>query len=511
MRIFDPVTQSCLFPASSLPPMPTTPTEQDPDATRIVADRRAPLVAPTPTCDTETTVRDAPLASGTDSARLGPGSVIKDRFVIESEIGHGGMGVVYRARDLRKEETQDRDPYVALKVLSDQFRRDPRMVIALQREARKAQTLAHPNITTVYDFDRDGTTVFITMEVLEGEPLNRVIESNPQGLDRARALIIIRGLCLGLAYAHNKNIIHSDFKPGNVFLTDDNRTKILDFGIARAAPGDTFGADPTKTRAGSAGAFAGRASEQTQFDAGELGALTPSYASCEMFEGKEPHPSDDVFALAIVSYQLLSGKHPFDFLPAPQARNQGLTPAPIKGLKRREWRALQRGLAFERDVRSAHAAEFLRDLEGSPRLRVVAAVALTLALATTGYVAYDRIEASIAAAPSVAFDNLPAETRGQFTQLMADGDRFSGFGDMASALDLYVRAYQLHPRNPQALERIESLFERVVEIGLKDGNRDDLATAKENLDGVLSIDDFIGKRPALVAARLRLVEHLPAR
>ena len=488
-----------------------TPTDQDPDATRIVADRRAPLVAPTPTRDTETTVRDAPLASGTDSARLGPGSVIKDRFVIESEIGHGGMGVVYRARDLRKEETQDRDPYVALKVLSDQFRRDPRMVIALQREARKAQTLAHPNITTVYDFDRDGATVFITMEVLEGEPLNRVIEGNPQGLDRARALIIIRGLCLGLAYAHNKNIIHSDFKPGNVFLTDDNRTKILDFGIARAAPGDTFGADPAKTRSLSAGAFAGRASEQTQFDAGELGALTPSYASCEMFEGKEPHPSDDVFALAIVSYQLLSGKHPFDFLPAPQARNQGLTPAPIKGLKRREWRALQRGLAFERDVRSAHAAEFLRDLEGSPRLRVVAAVALTLALATTGYVAYDRIEASIAAAPAVAFDNLPAETRSQFTQLMADGDRFSGFGDMASALDLYVRAYQLHPRNPQALERIESLFERVVEIGLKDGNRDDLATAKENLDGVLSIDDFIGKRPALVAARLRLVEHLPAR
>jgi serine/threonine protein kinase len=194
------------------PPMTDRP--DDPDATRVVARSETP-------------------PSGQASVELGPGSIIKDRFVIESQIGHGGMGVVYRARDLRKEETRDRDPYVALKVLSDQFRRDQRMVIALQREARKAQTLAHPNITTVYDFDRDDATVFITMEVLEGDPLNRVIESNPEGLSRPRALTIIRGLCLGLAYAHNKSIVHSDFKPGNVFLTDDNRTKILDFGIAR--------------------------------------------------------------------------------------------------------------------------------------------------------------------------------------------------------------------------------------------------------------------------------------
>jgi serine/threonine protein kinase len=95
---------------------------------------------------------------------LRPGAVINKRFVIEQVLGRGGMGVVYRAKDLRKEETGDRDPYVALKVLSDEFRLDPRMVVALQREARKAQTLAHPNIATVYDFDRDDDIVYLTME-----------------------------------------------------------------------------------------------------------------------------------------------------------------------------------------------------------------------------------------------------------------------------------------------------------------------------------------------------------
>jgi serine/threonine protein kinase len=109
----------------------------------------------------------------------GIGSVINDRFVIEGILGRGGMGVVYRARDLRKEETGDRDPFVALKVLSDEFRRDPRMVIALQRESRKAQTLAHPNIATVYDFDRDGDIVYLTMEELDGQPLNDVIREHP--------------------------------------------------------------------------------------------------------------------------------------------------------------------------------------------------------------------------------------------------------------------------------------------------------------------------------------------
>src|SRR5262245_42780353 len=339
--------------------------EQETDRTHIRAD--ATHVRAAPAADVNGVPESSVAIAEPDA--LGPGSIIKDRFVIESVIGRGGMGVVYRARDMRKEETRDRDPYVALKVLSDQFRRNPTMVIGLQREARKAQTLAHPNITTVFDFDRDDEIVYITMEVLEGKPLNQLIEMHPMGLEKTRALHILRGLCLGLAYAHNKNIVHSDFKPGNVFVTEEDRSKILDFGIARAAPVERI-----------------EASQTTQFDASELGALTPSYASCEMFEGRDPHPSDDVYALAVVAYQLFSGKHPFDMAPAPQARSQKLEPTPIKGLKRREWRAIRRGLEFAREKRSANAAEFLRDLEGSPRLRLAVAAAAVLLVGGSGYI-----------------------------------------------------------------------------------------------------------------------------
>jgi len=91
------------------------------------------------------------------------GSVLKGRFVLESIIGHGGMGIVFKAKDLRKEEAQDRNPYIAVKVLNEEFKQHPESLKALQRESRKAQDLAHPNISTVFDFDRDGGNVFMTM------------------------------------------------------------------------------------------------------------------------------------------------------------------------------------------------------------------------------------------------------------------------------------------------------------------------------------------------------------
>jgi serine/threonine protein kinase len=434
-------------------------------------------------------------AAGRDDAELRPGAVVRERFVIESVLGRGGMGVVYRAKDLLKEEMRDSDPWVALKVLGGDYARDPRMMMALQREARKAQTLAHPNIATVYDFDRDGERVFLTMEALDGEPLDKLIEEHPQGLPRAKALPMIRGLCLGLAYAHNKGIVHSDFKPGNVFYTSDGRTRILDFGIARAAPAGTFASKASSTR---------EASTTTQFDAGELGALTPAYASCEMFEGQEPHPADDVFALAIVAYQLLSGRHPFDFAPSIEARKRHLHPEPIKGLKGREWRALRHGLEFERKSRTPHAAKFLRDLEGSPRLRVAAAVLITGALASAGYAGYDWYARRQAELPDVAFRDLPTAVQSEFATILSDGDTFDKFGDTAAALDRYVAAYKLHPRNPDALARIESLVTRLTATAQASRDPRDAEVLRANLDAVMQIDDFLANRAALVASRSAL-------
>lgn len=119
---------------------------------------------------------------------LGPGVTLKDRFVLLEKLGQGGMGVVFKAKDLLKVEAQDKDPYVAIKVLTDAFKKYSGSFIALQREASKAQRLAHPNIATVYDFDRDGNTVFMTMEFLQGKPLNQLIKEiskKPLKLDHA--------------------------------------------------------------------------------------------------------------------------------------------------------------------------------------------------------------------------------------------------------------------------------------------------------------------------------------
>lgn len=283
------------------------------------------------------------------AASMGPGSVLKGRFVLENVVGRGGMGVVFRARDLRKEEAQDRDPFVAIKILNDEFRRHPESLKALQRESRKAQNLAHPNIATVFDFDRDGGTVYMQMEFLEGDSLDKLIKKPSfEGLPFSDAYPFIEGLGRALAYAHGKGIVHSDFKPGNCFLTTSGVIKVFDFGIARAAklPGKQQG-------------------DVTRFDPGTLGALTPAYASCEMIEGLEPDPRDDVYALGCVAYELLTGRHPFNKQSAVDARDAKLVPAPIKNLRRSRFRALQKALAFRREQRSATVDDFLGELGGS--------------------------------------------------------------------------------------------------------------------------------------------------
>jgi len=281
-----------------------------------------------------------------DAVLLGPGSVVKERFVLEDELGRGGMGIVFKARDVRKEEAQDRNPYVALKILNEEFKRHPESLKALQREARKAQSLAHPNVVTVYDFDRDGANVYMVMELLEGEALDRLIRrSKGSGVELKEALRITRDICRAMAYAHERGVVHSDFKPANAFLTREGVVKVFDFGIARAAKR----ADKVT-------------GTMTLFDPSTLGALTPAYASCEMIEGLEPDPRDDVYAIACVAYELLMGKHPFDRMSAVQARDAKLVPKQPPGVSRAQWRALQRGLAFSREARSTSAIDFLNGI-----------------------------------------------------------------------------------------------------------------------------------------------------
>ena len=306
---------------------------------------------------------------------LGPGVKLKDRFVLLEKLGQGGMGVVYKAKDLLKVEAQDKDPYVAIKVLTDAFRKFSGSFIALQREASKAQRLAHPNIATVYDFDRDGNTVFMTMEYLQGKPLNQLIkEMSKKPLKRDHALYIIDELCSGLAYAHEKFLIHSDFKPGNCFLLNDGHVKLLDFGIARAS---------TQTD---------EERENTMFDPAKLSAVTPAYATPEMFAGMHPDPRDDIYGLACVSYQLLSaGKHPYNKITSPKIRELGIKPKPVKGLNRRQQKTLNKALSVNREDRISTVeifADGMRLKKSHTKTIILATLFIGMIAAGIGYKPY---------------------------------------------------------------------------------------------------------------------------
>jgi len=421
-----------------------------------------------------------------EAAHHGPlesGAVIKHRFVLEQLIGKGGMGLVFAAIDRRKQEAHDPNPRVAFKVLNADFQRHPQSLMALQREARKAQTLAHPNVVTVFDFDRDGDTVYMTMELLKGRPLEALVrEVRGKGIAPRQALPIIRGIAEGLAYAHRKGIVHSDLKPGNVFILEDGTPKILDFGIARAVPN--------------------AAAEETPdvFDAGMLGAYTEAYATDEMVVGVDPHPTDDMYALGIIGYELITGFHPFQRHSAPKARELGIKPPPLKGLKLREARALERCLSFDRRQRPQNAAEFLKAFRGvTPLQKTTLAAAAVLALAT-GYFSYESYRET---SPAVPFSALPLETQQQFKAAMAEGDEEWSFYvrdqnpiQLEGALDHYADAYRLHPRNHEAVRGLKKVADALLTLAQEPEQRREVAATLQKRS-----DFYLRYAPVLDAAR----------
>lgn len=266
------------------------------------------------------------------------------------------MGTVYKSLDRRDVEAGN-SAFIAIKVINDEYKNDSDLLKALHSEARKTQALAHPNIVTVYDFDRDQDTVFMTMEYIDGVPLDKVIKANPKGMPPYKALKIISKMAEALIYAHSKSIIHLDFKPNNVFVDLKNHVKVFDFGIARVA----------------------NIALSRGFDASVLGGLTPSYASLEMFKNETPDPRDDLYALACVSYELLSGHHPFNKVSADIAQQKNLKPKRIKSLNQKQWNTLKQALAFNRKDRVKDINTFLQGMTStsslSPYIITAAAIA----------------------------------------------------------------------------------------------------------------------------------------
>ncbi len=367
------------------------------------------------------------------------GSLIGGRYELQAQLGSGGMGKVFRAHDRLRAEAQDREPHIALKILSDEFKDHPDSMIAMQREAKRAQTLSHPNVINVHDFFRDGPHLYLTMELLEGKPLDEMLRTEYLGgLSFEQAWPIIECVCSALEYGHEKGIVHSDIKPANIFVCDDGTVKVLDLGIARPIP---LANAPE--------------SEQPTFDPGKrLGRLTPAYASLEMWYQDTPDPRDDIYALACVAYMLLTGVHPFKLKSAKIASENSLVPKKIDSLSRGQWSAITGGLEFHRSNRIESVDKFRTLLEPQSivrkRHRVAALLAIlaVVILVPVSLSFYERVveqrtmddrgrlQAPIATAPAER-PELTAAQQDEVDGLLSLAEyQFESLGDETSADDL---------------------------------------------------------------------------
>jgi serine/threonine protein kinase len=284
------------------------------------------------------------------------------------------MGDVFQARD-RLADDEDDDPYVGIKIPKPELQGDAVVIHALHREASRALKLTHTNIVRIrqLELDRSTNTYFIVMELLEGRPLESVLAENPDGQPWEDISGYLQQICAGLECAHGEGFVHSDIKPSNLFITNRGQIKILDFGIATPLP-----------------VVAGE-NQAPGTDARNLGAMSPRYASLEMFLNVPAHYSDDVYGLACVTYEWLSGSHPYVTadeartpLTAQEALQAGAKPARLPGLPRWQNRALARALALRRADRTQTITEFWESMTAEPDswpVGRIAAVAVSLVLA----------------------------------------------------------------------------------------------------------------------------------
>ncbi len=286
------------------------------------------------------------------------GDVLRDRYRIMSVLGRGGTGTVLEAVDQFRLDVPNGGQRVALKVLDSDVAERPELLNQLRLEFQHLQSLSHPNIVRVHEYDRDGDVAFFTMEYLNGLSLSRVLSARHQvALNRRHALIIIRDVGAALAYAHARDIVHGDLNPGNIFITHDGEVRVLDFGGSR-----TLHQGP----------------RMSDFESSEQRPIaTPRFASCQLLDGEAADMQDDLYAFACVIYVLMAGKHPFGELTAVQARSLHKTPKRPPGLTREQWRTLQRGLSFNRGQRPADVRALVKPFnlgERAQRLPVLLAL-----------------------------------------------------------------------------------------------------------------------------------------
>jgi serine/threonine protein kinase len=267
-------------------------------------------------------------------------TTIAGRYRIEGRLGVGGMSTVHLAFDNRLER------YVALKLLAEHLADDPTFISRFRREALAAARLVHPNIVQVFDFGFDSGhhQHFIVMEHVPGNSCAELLRDHGH-LELAQAISVVTQACRGLDYAHRNGVVHRDVKPGNLLVSDSEVVKLADFGIARAVDQSSI------TQVGSV-----------------LG--TAAYLSPEQARGEEAGPRADLYSLGVVTYQLISGRLPYEAssLSELALKQQRESPIPLDELVPEVPRALAQAvamaLAIDQHARPASAsdlAEALRD------------------------------------------------------------------------------------------------------------------------------------------------------
>jgi len=303
------------------------------------------------------------------------GKCFKNRYFIECKIGSGGMSDIYRAKDLHLESVGIEDPYVAIKVLLQQFSFIPEAKQVLVQEARSTQQLSHPNIIRVYDVDSHANFHFIVMEWLDGETLEQIIKrSKPSGLSFTAVYKLIEQIGDALKYAHKAGIVHTDLKPSNIILTRKGDIKVFDFGVARNVE---LNVDQ----------YALENKERSS----PLNGFTPAYASFEQIKGEAPCAADDVYAFSCLIYELLSSKHPYQRLAADKVninKTPLIKPANINAYL---WPTLKKGLALKKAERSTGIDEILSKLDRKlwPKLAIGALASVAVIAAVQVYITVD--------------------------------------------------------------------------------------------------------------------------
>lgn len=262
-----------------------------------------------------------------EETHLAEGTVLLGRYMLMRLIGQGGTSSVYRVRDLLAVlGGDDNESHIAAKIVKVPpvagSNHEQQMML---REALTTRHLAHPNILKVYDYHQDGELYFVTMELIEGESLADLISRKPnRTLPYKQVKTIVSAVAQGLTEAHDKGVIHSDIKPSNILISESGEIKVIDFATARSY-------------------IDARVKGQKIDDGANYYGYTLAYASPQTIADEPASPSDDVFSLACIVYELISGKHPYARKPTSTIAKNYVPPRP-KGLGIFQWLVLRKGL-----------------------------------------------------------------------------------------------------------------------------------------------------------------------